>query len=250
MAHRIAKRSVLLLICLCCFACQRSAQKTQENICSLLGAVKAVPFRADGPSADLAYNALRANRGAIAGCLVERITDTTPMNDPGAGPKVGGFVVGDLAFFLLTDFGYIDFEQSVPAEVRDSATGSKQAYITWVNDSGNRTALQRSCLASLRASGVLPVAHPSPGMSVARRVSPDPRAVAPRGFFDSCDPGRPCNQGMDCVQPESGLPMRVCTTRCRDTFDCPKGALCNGDPLAGRAMALPDGYCVQLGAPD
>jgi hypothetical protein len=108
--------------------------------------------------AEPAYAALKlAGRGAVP-CLVDAIDSTESLREPQVMPGSGAeFTQGDLAFFLLVDFGYVDFEAALPAEVREATrTRGVLAYFDWIGAPGHRERLQASVRGQLEAQGSLP----------------------------------------------------------------------------------------------
>ncbi len=101
-----------------------------------------MPFK--GLGNDEAYLALRNAGEAVVPCLIEKITDTTPMPDPRMAPKYSGTVVGDVAFFMLLDITGLEFEALLPDEVRESCrVNGVYAYFDYVANSEHRAQLQQ-----------------------------------------------------------------------------------------------------------
>lgn len=124
-----------------------SGAPSSSGICADLGKIGEVPLKTDWPIEDKYYISLRAQSTNAKHCLIEQITNETPMKDPRSEPtKVEGFVVGDLAFFLLADFGFVDFNEVLPDDVQAKLPDrGVLAYFNWVKASGNRQALQDRC---------------------------------------------------------------------------------------------------------
>jgi hypothetical protein len=133
---------------------QTSEKTGSPNACSHVAYIKAIPAKPELSVDDEHYNNLRSNSVEAEECLVELITDATPMTDPRDEPtRVRNFVVGDLAFFLLTDFDLVPFEQVLPEEVQALLPQlGVLAYFQWVNVPGNREVLQQNCRDWLLAS--------------------------------------------------------------------------------------------------
>lgn len=112
--------------------------------CSQLAKIKAMPIKADSPATDPYHLVLRSDPKSASACLIDRITDPTPMADPRFEPtKVDGFAVGDLAFFILSDLGVVSFEGVLPREVAQQLTDRGVfAYFDWIKRPGNRAWLQ------------------------------------------------------------------------------------------------------------
>lgn len=117
------------------------------NLCTHVSQIRSVPLKRGLPVEDPHYNALRSDPLSAKSCLLELITNETLMADPRSEPtKVDGFVVGDLALFLLSDFDLVSFDAVMPEEVR--ATLPQRgvlAYFEWVRKPGNRSELQHRC---------------------------------------------------------------------------------------------------------
>ncbi|MGH8079097.1 MAG: hypothetical protein ACREP7_00890, partial [Lysobacter sp.] len=137
-----------------------------------------------------AYVAISTHRESAKACLLDRITDATPMTDPRSEPtKTNGFVVGDLALFLLCDFEMVSFDEVLPIEVRAKLPERGVfEYFEWVQKRGNRKLLQSAskAWAKSHASKRRPEVRrlngppPSPASVVGKVV-----ATTPKGGFSS-----------------------------------------------------------------
>jgi hypothetical protein len=123
--------------------------------CRHLAAVKQPPNPLTSAS-DPAYAALKlAGREAIP-CLVDAIDSTEPLAEPQSLPGGGEFTQGDLAFFLLVDFGFVDFEQALPADLQAAARERGAfAYFDWIEGPGHRAQLESAVRRQLAAQGTL-----------------------------------------------------------------------------------------------
>lgn len=113
--------------------------------CDHVAEIRNIPPKQGVLVNDPHYNALKTDPKWAKNCLLDRITNETPMKEPRLSEptKVDGFVVGDLAFFLLADFGLVSFdavmvEAGLPGRV-------VLAYFEWVKKPGNRGKLQVLC---------------------------------------------------------------------------------------------------------
>ncbi len=99
-----------------------------------------VPAKPGVPSGDRQYDALFNTRRILRECLAELIVDETPMPDPREEPtRVDGFVRGDLAFFLLSDFELTPFKDVLPETVRaELPSRGVRAYFDWIKQPGQR----------------------------------------------------------------------------------------------------------------
>jgi len=137
---------VLMVACLWCVGGEAYGASATTGLCAKLHEIRSVPLREGWPETDPVYLAISVNRQAARTCLLERIGDATLMPDPRSEPtKVDGFVVGDLAFFLLVGFEMLPFEDLLPPEVRQQfPERGVFAYFEWVGKPGNRRRLQRA----------------------------------------------------------------------------------------------------------
>jgi hypothetical protein len=96
-----------------------------------------------GQGQDDAYLALMGAGDAVLPCLIDRISDTTPMPDPRMAPRYGGTVVGDVAVFMLTRKTGRDFTEFLPDDVKASyAIRGVYAYFDYVAEPAHRRDLQ------------------------------------------------------------------------------------------------------------
>jgi len=112
--------------------------------CSVLPAVENPPTMIGKPVADPAYNALKDAGAAAVPCLVLALSDPRPLDHPQSLPGTkADFTVGDLAFFLLVDFGRVDFLRALPPEVAAKVPDRGVfAYFDWIVAPGSRERLQ------------------------------------------------------------------------------------------------------------
>jgi len=107
--------------------------------------VRTLPLKDDEPVTDPALNAVFQAGATATLCLVEHLTDTTPMPDPRKAPPSHSFVVGDLASILLCRITGRLFEDQLPPEVRESfQERGVSDYFDYVHISENRIALRRN----------------------------------------------------------------------------------------------------------
>lgn len=66
-------------------------------LCNHPHKIENVPYDPSLKGDDPIYNGLMAKGRAAMPCLIEKITDTTPMPDPRSAPAIADFRVGDLA---------------------------------------------------------------------------------------------------------------------------------------------------------
>ncbi len=113
--------------------------------CDHVADIRETPLKQGVLVNDAHYNALKSDPRWAKDCLLDLVIDETPMPDPRINEptKVDGFVVGDLAFLLLSDFGLLSFD-AVMADAGLPDEGVL-AYFEWVKKPGNRSKLQVLC---------------------------------------------------------------------------------------------------------
>src|SRR5258708_2205665 len=72
-----------------------------ESLCARLSEMKDMPYDPSQTNDDPIYQGLMNAGDRAVPCLIEKITDATPMVDPNKSPSVSGFTVGDAATFML-----------------------------------------------------------------------------------------------------------------------------------------------------
>lgn len=149
---RKMRTAIFILVALCagCTSAARNSlpQKTAtpaqqaDLLCSRVAEIKSMPFK-DERVDDAAYNALVGAGEEVLPCLIEKVTDTTPMHDPRRIPGPTDTRVGDVAFFVLLDIAKLDFESMMPPEVKSRLREEGvYAYHKFINEEGNRKRLQ------------------------------------------------------------------------------------------------------------
>lgn len=113
-----------------------------EALCNRLSEIQSIPMK--GPGSDELYRGLLEMGDAAVPCLIDRIADTTPMKDPRMTPSYSGFVVGDLAFFILIRITGVDGYEMLPEDVRAQYKEKGYfAYFDYVAIPSHRLDLQR-----------------------------------------------------------------------------------------------------------
>jgi hypothetical protein len=130
--------------------------------CSVLPAVENPPTMIGKPVADPAYNALKAAGAAAVPCLVMALSDPRPLDHPQSLPGTkADFTVGDLAFFLLVDFGHVDFLRALPQDVAAKVPDRGVfAYFDWITAPGNRERLQARVREQVRTATTAAATEP------------------------------------------------------------------------------------------
>ncbi len=109
--------------------------------CADLKQIKVLPFKGD-LGWDREYDRFIVHFPAYKDCLVTTILDSTPINDPGEGPKRYPYAVGDLAYDILTSAGAIDYRKCIPTEISGAyELRGVHAFIEWVHAGDNRQRL-------------------------------------------------------------------------------------------------------------
>ena len=123
--------------------------------CADMAAIKDPPTMVGKPVDDPAYTALKAQADAAVPCLLDAMVSVEPLDDPQKIPgHADDFTVGDLAFFLLIDFGYVDFARALPPDVSQATlTRGPFAYFDWIVVPGNRERLQARVREQVAARG-------------------------------------------------------------------------------------------------
>jgi hypothetical protein len=119
-----------------------AAASDPEILCSRVSEIRSMPFK-DERVEDAAYNALLDAGQEVVPCLIEKVTDTTPMQDPRGIPGPTDTRVGDVAFFVLLDVAKLDFDSMMPPEVKKRLKEEGvYAYHGFVGEEENRKWLQ------------------------------------------------------------------------------------------------------------
>ena len=116
----------------------------ERTPCAPLADIDQFPGTYGGAMTDPDYLAIKQSGREAIPCLVDAIADATPMGDPAKKSVLPDFALGDLAFFLLVDYGYVDFLEALPPEVR-AATDARGvfAFFDWIGAPGHREQLQQ-----------------------------------------------------------------------------------------------------------
>ena len=127
-----------------------SAQSDPAQLCNRISQIKRMPFHKAGPEVDYSkldktYDEFRKAGSQVIPCLVQKITDKTPMPDPRQAPIYSAVRVGDVAFWLLNDIADVPFEAMLPEPVQEEMrTRGVYAYFGWVKHDRNRRILQNN----------------------------------------------------------------------------------------------------------
>jgi hypothetical protein len=114
-----------------------------DDLCERVKEIRILPMKGE-PVQDDAYNVLKANRHAVLPCLVEKLTDTTQVPDPRKAPKYAKVTVGDVALFLIVEFGDVELTQFLPDSVKGQFDAQGiYAYFDYVADVEHRKTIQK-----------------------------------------------------------------------------------------------------------
>lgn len=128
-------------------AASRSAERKPalselKLTCEQVRQIKTFPFKGE-EGVDASYDSLIKAGDSLIPCLIDKITDTTPIPDPRQAPKFPDVKVGDVAYFVLVDIAKIDFIEFFPANVREAyKQEGVYAYFRFVEKQANRKKLQ------------------------------------------------------------------------------------------------------------
>ena len=112
-----------------------------QPLCERVSGIRSIPMKGQGQ--DEAYLALMNAGEAAIPCLIDKITDVTPMVDPRMAPTYQGIVVGDVAIIMLVRITEMDFPELLPDEVKeDYRVRGVYAYFDYTAEPANREALQ------------------------------------------------------------------------------------------------------------
>jgi hypothetical protein len=143
----IMPRQVPLLALFLCLSAgsafsQSSKQSDIVRLCKRVAEIKELPMKGY-PGVDAAYDAIVGAGETVVPCLVEKITDTTPMRDPRCPPFSNRTTVGDVAYFVLTDITKLDFIELLPADIqRKYKTEGAYVYHDYIDRKGARGQLR------------------------------------------------------------------------------------------------------------
>lgn len=127
------------------------AGMTSIELCNRLISIDTLPTK-DPAVTDPIYESLIAKGDEAISCLVENISDRTPMPDPRYSvPHWQHFVVGDAAVFILLDilsrgdhseWKRMMIESLPPKSAEEWKTNGVYAYFNYVSEPANRKNLQ------------------------------------------------------------------------------------------------------------
>jgi len=117
---------------------------SSELLCSRLSEIKKIPHR-DPKDSDPIFDAILSKGNEAVPCLVDKLTDTTLMDDPREAPPYQDFRVGDTAFFILAKLTKRDgqLRELLPPQYEKRwKTEGVYAYFSYVENAANRKKIQ------------------------------------------------------------------------------------------------------------
>lgn len=123
-----------------------SISEDPQTLCNRLHEVKRIPYSPGQLADDPVYDGLYKQGMAAVPCLVEKITDTTPMSDPGPGPaSTPDYRVGDAAVFILLMITKTEWQPETmlsPEYAKRWKSDGIYVYYSYVEKLENRKKLQ------------------------------------------------------------------------------------------------------------
>ncbi len=120
----------------------REVNTNPNTLCSRIAEIKHLS-RPGNPADDVAHQALVEAGSSVFPCLIDKLSDTTPMKDPRGIPGPTDTKVGDVAYFVLVRMADISFVELLPKDVqKEYETEGVYAYHSYVSKRKNRLQLQ------------------------------------------------------------------------------------------------------------
>jgi len=122
----------------------KSQGQPPSELCNRISDIKSFPMKGERGE-DAIYDAFMDAGDAVSPCLIDKVTDSTVMNDPRSEPGYPDVEirVGDIAYFLVVDITKLSFTEPFPQSVqRDYKREGVYAYFKFVKDPANRQRLQ------------------------------------------------------------------------------------------------------------
>lgn len=115
-----------------------------NNLCNRIEEISILPFKGE-PVDDEVYNGLLKMGTSALPCLIERISDTKKMTDPGQAPPYEGIAVGDVAFFVFLDIVHLSPEYFLPEKIKQKyKKDGIYAYFKFVQSPKQRKVIQNN----------------------------------------------------------------------------------------------------------
>lgn len=124
----------LMLTMASCVTDDQSTVHASNGPCAAISSIRTLPFKGES-IADDSYNEIMRYGVSAVDCLIDSITDTSPMRDPRKTPQYLGYAVGDASLMVLADLLRVRLEVLLPEQV---AAGfplhGVDAYFDFVRD--------------------------------------------------------------------------------------------------------------------
>ena len=112
-----------------------------EELCDRLERIERIPMKGDGT--DAVYLEMLEAGDSLVPCLIDRLTDESPMRDPRSAPSWNAYAVGDTAQIMLVLITGREFAATLPRAVQaDWVDNGVYAYFDYVSEPVNRRRLQ------------------------------------------------------------------------------------------------------------
>src|SRR6185369_8695391 len=122
-------------------------QLTDDDVralCNRVAEIKVLSMK-DEKGLDATVDSLMTAGVRAVPCLIDKVTDETPMADPRQAPRYKDTKVGDVAFFMIARIANLDYAVVLPPEVTAKLPDQGvYAYFEYVEKPKNRKTLQNS----------------------------------------------------------------------------------------------------------
>ncbi len=113
-----------------------------QQLCNRVAEIKVLPMKEER-GVDSTYDAFMTAGVRVVPCLIEKVTDETPIKDPRQAPTYSDTRLGDIAVFLIGDITQLDFFTLLPLEVQAKVPNQGvYAYFAYVEKPKHRKTLQ------------------------------------------------------------------------------------------------------------
>ena|SRR5215212_10624595 len=123
----------------------QTQQLTDDDVralCNRVAEIKVLPMKGE-KGIDATVDAFMDTGLRPVPCLIDKVTDETPMADPRQAPTYSETKVGDIAFFLIARISNLDYAAVLPAAVTAKLPDQGiYAYFEYVEKPKNRKTLQ------------------------------------------------------------------------------------------------------------
>lgn len=113
-----------------------------QALCNRVAEIKVLPMK-DERGLDATFDAFMDASVRAVPCLIDKVTDETPMPDPRQAPKYSDTKVGDIAFFVAARIANVDYAAVLPPAVTAKLPDQGiYAYFEYVEKPKNRKTMQ------------------------------------------------------------------------------------------------------------